>query len=220
MRSQGLTDKIYEQMLDKIIHCTYKPGSEINELKLTEEFGVSRTPVREAVARLEMHGYLKVLPKKGIYVTEVTLDTALQIFQVRLEIEPIALKLAVPYMDIRDLIHFRQIISSTSLSILESFQQDMNMHLYIIEHCGNHYIINMMKQVFQDSTRVAIYTGQDKVKIHTAMGEHLEILNHLIDNAPVDETAMLMRRHIESCRTAALNYFSSDAYLSNHEKLV
>ncbi len=217
---QDLKNAVYEDLLQKIIYCEYPPGTELNELRLTESYGVSRTPVREAVARLEMQGYLKVLPKKGIYVTNITLETALQIFQARLEIEPIALTMAIPYLDIRDLMRFKQKLLNEKQSVFQAYQEDMAMHQYFIAHCGNHYIINMMKQLFLDNTRVVIATGQDKLKIHTAADEHIAILDHLMHNGSPKKAAELMRTHIESCRAAALEYFSSPAYLEHHSQLL
>ncbi len=219
-RKKDLKNFVYEDLLDKIIHCIYPPGTELNELMLTQAYNISRTPIREAVARLEVQGYLKVLPKKGIYVTDVTLDTVLQIFQARLEIEPIALMMAIPYLDIRDLIRFKQELSVESDSVFDSYQKDMEMHLYFIRHCHNHYIIDMMQQLFLDNTRTVIMTGQNKIKIHTAADEHIAILNHLIQNGSPSMAAELLRNHIESCRTAALEYFSSDVYLKHHDRLL
>ena len=85
----SLKRKIYLDLKQRLIQCVYPPGSELNELLLTAEYGVSRTPIREAVSQLELEGYLKVLPKKGIYIPDVSIDKVLQIFQTRLEVQEI-----------------------------------------------------------------------------------------------------------------------------------
>ena len=77
-------------------HQEYPPGSLLNEAQLSIELGVSRTPIREALNRIEHEGFIKILPKKGILVTEVSLNDVLHIFGARLEIEPIALRMAGP----------------------------------------------------------------------------------------------------------------------------
>ena len=72
---------LYQALKERLINCIYPPGSLLNEMQLAEEFSVSRTPVREAIGRLEMDGYVRVLPKKGIYVTDISLNDVHQIFQ-------------------------------------------------------------------------------------------------------------------------------------------
>lgn len=219
-KGKGLKTFIYTDLRDKLIRCIYKPGTELNELQLTQTYGVSRTPIREAVALLEKDGYLKVLPKRGIYVTDITLGSVLQIFQARIEIEPLTLKMAVPYLKVGDLMRIKQELNNGDIPVNTAYQHDMDMHLYIMRHCGNSYIINMMEKVFRDNIRCIIATGQNEVKVHAAAKEHAEILDSLIRGDDPDTSAQYLRKHIETCRASALAYFSSPKYLKNHKELV
>src|SRR5699024_10105098 len=92
--------------------------------------------------------------------------------------------------------------------IQNSFRLDTAMHLFIIEHCGNRYIIDMMRRVFEDNTRIIISSKQNQIQIHDAKQEHLDILD-LLYRDQYEEAAARMRSHIESCRKAALDYFCS-----------
>jgi len=83
-----LKNYAYNIMKEHLINCTYAPGSILNEAHLTAGLKLSRTPVREAVSRLESEGFVKVIPKKGIYVTDILLSDVLQIYQIRMEFEP------------------------------------------------------------------------------------------------------------------------------------
>ena len=89
-----LKNYAYNIMKEHLINCTYAPGSILNEAHLTAGLKLSRTPVREAVSRLESEGFVKVIPKKGIYVTDILLSDVLQIYQIRMEFEPTILRLA------------------------------------------------------------------------------------------------------------------------------
>ena len=208
----SLKRKIYLDLKQKLIQCVYPPGSELNELLLTAEYGVSRTPIREAVSQLELEGYLKVLPKKGIYIPDVTIDKVLQIFQTRLEVEPVTLRMAVPYLNVEELIEFRRRFQEPEPDLLKAQQLDTEMHLYLIDRCGNYYLTEMMHRLFDDNTRVVIATGQTKTKIHNAAVEHTEILDSLITHQDPEYSAQLLRKHIGTCRSEALKYFSSDQY--------
>lgn len=199
---------IYSSLKQKLIHCEYAPGSILNEAMLTDEFKVSRTPIREAIGRLELQGYVKVLPKKGIYVTDVTLDDVLQIFQTRIEIEPLTLRMAYPYLDFHKLIEFRKKFGEEPKDINRAYALDRDMHLYIINCCRNRYLIDMMNKLFDDNTRTIIATKQNESKIHNATMEHIGILDSLIYQKSPDTSAMLMQEHIKACRDAALKFFS------------
>ena len=210
-KNKGLKEIAYQELLKKIIYCEYAPGEILNESKIAEDFNLSRTPVREAVSRLQMDGYVKVLPKKGIRVSDVTLDDALQIFQARIEIEPLTLKMAIPYISTEELLDFKNQFEHSS-DIPSSTDLDTKMHLYLIDRCQNLYLIDVMHKVFQDNTRVVIATKQNEAKIHDAKEEHLQILNSLINKDDPNYCAELMRKHILTCRKAALNYFTSSNF--------
>lgn len=146
------------------------------------------------------------MPKKGIYVTDVTLNDVLQIFQTRLEIEPVTLRMAGPVLPQEELINFRDSFWREEHEQCSGFRLDTAMHLFIIEHCGNRFIIDMMRKVFDENTRVIISTKQNETKIHDARLEHLEILDLLIkkDFASAQKS---IYAHITNCRRAALDYF-------------
>lgn len=94
------------------------------------------------------------------------------------------------------------------------------MHLFIIEHCGNKYIIDMMQRVFEENTRIIISSKQNQAHIHDAKHEHMEILNLLI-NDKYAEAEAAMRTHIEECRRAALDYFlNNQVYTSSTKQLI
>lgn len=202
----GLKEHTYQTLKERLIDCVYEPGSMLNEAQLAAEFGLSRTPIREAISRLEMEGFVKTLPKKGIYVTSLTFLDVIQVFQTRLEIEPIALRLAAHRLPKDELLSFCQRFEEPVVDIQNSFRLDTAMHLFIIENCGNRYIINMMRRVFEDNTRIIISSKQNQAQIHDAKQEHLDIL-HLLYQEQYEQAEAKMRTHIESCRKAAMDYF-------------
>lgn len=211
-KGKDLKKSTYQDLKEKLINCIYPPGSMLNEVQLAAEYGLSRTPIREAVSRLEMDGYVKIMPKKGIYVTDISLNDVMQIFQARIEIEPIALRMSAPYLNIDELMMFRNKFEQDEPDISNAFRLDTAMHLFLIEHCGNSYIIEMMRKLFDDNTKVVIASKQNQVKIHDAKCEHLEILDSLIAGSDIEKTAHLMKTHIETCRRSALDYFYSLEY--------
>lgn len=206
--NKDLKNHTYCILKERLVNCIYPPGTLLNEAQLATDLGASRTPVREAISRLEMEGFVKIMPKKGIYVTDISLNDVLQIFQTRIEIEPIAVRLAAPHLPREELLAFCGKFKGEAPDIQNGFRLDTAMHLFIIEHCGNRYIIDMMHRIFDENTRVIISSKQNQVQIHDARLEHLDILNSLLDK-DTERAIALMQSHIENCRKAALDYFCS-----------
>ena len=206
--NKDLKNHTYCILKERLVNCIYPPGTLLNEAQLAADLGASRTPVREAISRLEMEGFVKIMPKKGIYVTDIYLNDVLQIFQTRIEIEPIAVRLAAPHLPREELLAFCGKFKGEAPDIQNGFRLDTAMHLFIIEHCGNRYIIDMMHRIFDENTRVIISSKQNQVQIHDARLEHLDILNSLLDK-DTERAIALMQSHIENCRKAALDYFCS-----------
>lgn len=205
---KNLKLQAYSILKEKIVSCKYRPGSMLNEAQLAAELGFSRTPIREAISILEMDGFLHIVPKKGILVTDILLSDIVQIFQARMEIEPISLKLAGPNIPQEELLAWKEMFLSDVTSIEHGYQADTAMHLGIIGYCNNAYIIDMMKKVFDKNTRIIICSTQNKAHMQEARKEHLEILDCLLQQ-DFELAAKKMRAHVAVCRNAAMDFFYS-----------
>jgi DNA-binding GntR family transcriptional regulator len=89
-----MNKKIYNLVRERILSMEYKPGKILNEQKLAKEFGVSRTPLREALTKLEWEKLVRVLPRTGSMVTEIEFQKMVNVFQIRFELEDLAGRLA------------------------------------------------------------------------------------------------------------------------------
>lgn len=85
---------IYATMKERILFLEYPPGMILNEKALTEEFRVSRTPLREVLSRLEWERMVRILPRTGSLVTELEFEKMIHAYQVRMEIEALACRFA------------------------------------------------------------------------------------------------------------------------------
>jgi len=204
----NLKNIAYTTLKERLINCEYEPGSVLKEADLAQELGISRTPVREAISLLEAEEYLIIAPKKGIFVTDISLNDVIQIFQVRMEIEPITLKMAGPNLPIDELVKWRTKFENSPTDLKDSYKVDGEMHLFIIEHCNNKYIIDMMNTVFDKNARIVISSKQNLSHVKHAKEEHIEILNSLIKQ-DFNLAAEQMFAHIANCRKASIDYFYS-----------
>jgi DNA-binding GntR family transcriptional regulator len=204
--AQAFKQQAYIELKKRLVNCEYKPGTWINEAALVQELGFSRTPIREALVLIEQEGFVRVIPKKGIFVTQISFNDVKQIFQTRKTIEPIALQLASPWLPREKLLEFRNLFAGKAPDIRVAFRLDTAMHLFIIEHCGNRYIIEMLCKVFEENTRIIISSKQNELMIHDARVEHIEILNLLLAGK-FERAAAAMLSHVQHCEQAAIDFF-------------
>lgn len=85
---------VYQTMRDRLLYLDYKPGQILNEKVLAKEFGVSRSPIKDVLNRLEWEQLVRVIPRTGSMVTEIEFSKVMNIYQVRFEIEAFEARLA------------------------------------------------------------------------------------------------------------------------------
>src|SRR3989441_8289665 len=98
-----LWQRVYEYLREEILSERLQPGTELQEVALSEELGVSRGPIREAIGRLAAEGLVTVRPRRGALVRSLSKDEFLELYQVREALEMMAVRLAVPKLQASDL---------------------------------------------------------------------------------------------------------------------
>ena len=89
-----LRDLVLEALREAILNGTLKPRERLMEIQLAEELGVSRTPVREALRKLELEGFIVMVPRKGAYVADLSIKDIADVFEIRIALEGLAAALA------------------------------------------------------------------------------------------------------------------------------
>ncbi|MGZ4107769.1 MAG: GntR family transcriptional regulator [Tumebacillaceae bacterium] len=92
-------DKVYKYLKSAILIGEFKAGERLIERELADKLSVSRTPIREALLRLESQGFVKTLPRKGVVVNEISEEEIMEIFTITSALEVLAVKLAVQKMN-------------------------------------------------------------------------------------------------------------------------
>lgn len=94
---------VYEALRKDIINAKLKPGQKIVMSEVAQEFGLSDIPVREAIRRLESDGYVHFTPHVGAIVSELDREKIVELYLIRIELESLATRLAVPHIQARDI---------------------------------------------------------------------------------------------------------------------
>ena len=145
--------EIADKVRRMIVERKFFPGQRINEVHLAAELGVSRTPLREALSALVVEGALKAVPRKGFFVTPLSVEELENIYPIRAILDPEALRLA----GIPSETGFKKLESikdkmATATSPERVIDLDNNFHLELLAGCPNSALIEIIKQ-FMNRTR-------------------------------------------------------------------
>jgi DNA-binding GntR family transcriptional regulator len=144
--------RVVSLLREAILSGTVKGGDQIVEAKLAQQFGVGQGLVREALIELEHHGFVQRTPFSGTTVTTLTLEDAQQIFEVRIELEPLAFSLAATRASKRDIASLSELVEKTKLEAkaedLEGFfESHLNFRKKVWELSGNRYVQQALERV-------------------------------------------------------------------------
>lgn len=220
-RESSLTDQAYATLRREIITCQLPPDSDVSELELAERLGTSKTPIREALARLSMDGLLEIFPRRGYRIRPVTIKDINDLFAVRSALEQTAASLAARNMTEEDFDLLDE-LARTSYSVQEENSIDYfidanrQFHIAIATGSRNPRLISLIINHLEESERF-FYIGVRQRDINTETNqEHTQIVDVLRSRDP-GSSGKIMAKHIESTRAgltaAILNDHSSSVIL-------
>jgi DNA-binding GntR family transcriptional regulator len=204
----SLRQQVHSLLRDGILSGRYIAGSMLSENKLAEELRVSRTPVREAFRELAADGLVRILPKRGVMVTEMTIQDVANLYQLREALECFAARFAAEHMSdvqrdgfLAD--HAQTVEHLRSNSLHDAYEWSIRMHGRIYAMTRNVRLTEMMDQFSDQVRRLGMMTmrhGRSAQSIH----EHGLIIDALIQ-ADADRAERLMRDHIRGDRDVVLH---------------
>lgn len=196
----------YETIRDKIINGQLKPGQSITEEWLSKALNMSRTPVREALIRLQADDLVRIINNKGAMVAEITPRDIAEIFQLRVLVEPYAANICTEFIDNGELEKLKfnlKILQQSELSqtALEemgtSLYEVHDLHSLIIQSAGNRRLIKLLNTLQSQILWTLNLERRIPGRIERSLKEHLNIIEALLDGDG-DRAEKCMREHLES----------------------
>lgn len=198
-----LNEDVYASLKHSILSLSLQPGDVLSEREIAGRMSVSRTPVREALQRLERDGLVKRYPRRGMVVTELLLRDIVEAFQIREFIEPPAAAIAAQAADLERLGEVEAIFARLDPSTpgREAFalhnEADARLHALVVEATGNTCLVAFMSNL-SDICQRARSLGTP-ARFQDSIAEHKLILDALRRaDAPAAELAM--RAHLLAAR--------------------
>lgn len=205
---RSLGDIVYEALRDAIINQFLKPGERLMENELAEEMGVSRTPVREAIRKLEIEGYVVMLPRKGAYVAGLSIRDINNLFEIRSTLETLAAELAVLRATQEEIEEMERNLVMEAChyeagDILNTIEVDIKFHELIYKASKNNRLQNMLKDLRDQVQRFRTTTLAVPGRMRFALDEHRRIVEAIAERN-VQEVKIASREHIDSAENALL----------------
>lgn len=197
------SDYVYQRLKDLISAGEYSPGKVLTEQTLAGELGVSRTPIREAIRRLEADGWVSTIPGRGALVRSLSVQDLDEIFVVREELEALALRLAMPNIPSSELETIEMEMASMSAKLEQDefrAQKDLateleKFHTLLIRYCANRLLARQLRSLSELVHRLRVRSLAAPGRPLKSVGEHMEIAAHMRDgNAEAAEECL--RKHL------------------------
>ncbi|MGL4914601.1 MAG: GntR family transcriptional regulator [Romboutsia sp.] len=196
-----LRDVVFENLREAILEGKLKPGQRLMEVQLAEQLGVSRTPVREAIRKLELEGLVIMLPRKGAYVANMSLKDILDVLEIRASLEGLAASLAAERISAEDIKKLENIAkefekSADSSDVEELLKKDVEFHECIFKATNNKRLHQLINSLWEQVYRFRVTYISDYDSSVNIISEHKLILE-AIKKGDTDMAKKYAREHIE-----------------------
>lgn len=186
---QPLCEVVCESLRDAIRKGILKPGQRIMEIKLAEELGVSRTPVREAIRKLELEGYVVMMPRRGTYVADMSIRDINEIFEIRTALESLSNGLAAEHITEDELEHLQRLLVVIGGYIKEYedgpdreaamdkiVKTDIEFHDLLYHAARNNRLVGIISNLRDQLTRFRTLSMSYPGRLEATLDEHREIV--------------------------------------------
>lgn len=201
-RSPSFREQAYRNIKEIVLH-QLAAGQPLIVEELVTQFGISRTPVREALLALEQEGLIECLPSKGTFVIDPSPEEVEQVFQVREVLEPLAVKLAVPRVPDHELERVRVLFDSVRDAIENGdfdpyFESDTRFHELIAPNAGNQVLKEIIDNLNERVYRIRVRARRRSTShLIRSFEEHCLVLDALTKR-DASRAERLMREHIRN----------------------
>ncbi|WP_394524893.1 GntR family transcriptional regulator [Lacrimispora sp. JR3] len=197
-----LRDVVFNTLRQAILKGELAPGERLMEIQLAERLGVSRTPIREAIRKLELEGLVLMIPRKGAEVAKISEKSLRDVLEVRRSLEELAIELACVRMlpdEVEELERRQEdfkeaVLNGTPMEIAET---DEAYHDVIYKGTCNDRLVQMINNLREQMYRYRLEYIKDEDKRHILLLEHDNILE-AVRKRQVEDAKEAMREHIDN----------------------
>ena len=202
-KRKPLRIEVYDFLKSSIIEGKLKPGEKLNEIDLGQQLGISRTPIRETLLRLENEGFVSIDPGRGAIVARHSREDLEEIYPIVAVLEGLAAGLATPYLTRSDLTKMHKYNQQMKETSQASRYMELNtlFHKTFLENCHNYRLLGALSNLKDQIFRFRVFSLSMPNRIAESVVEHDSILKAFEQkNAKLAEE--LIRNHVMKGKTA------------------
>lgn len=207
---ENLRSVAYSSIKENIINCTYAPGTFLDTAYIVQELGMSRTPVREAITKLEQEGLVQIVSQKGVLIQNVTLKNIRDVYTTREMIEPQMILMygkEIPKEDLEDCLEKLK-KDMEPLSLKEVVELDDLLHKVIMYASDNAFIISLFHNLCDQNRRIQYMTRSLTDRRKKNQDGHIAILELMLQDK-FEEASEMMKEHLKTSMEDAFKYMMS-----------
>lgn len=192
--------QVLDRLRDAILQGYFPAGSQLNQVHVAAQFGVSRGPVRAAINKLEQEGLVRNVPHRGTFVAPLDKKTVSDLYNVRSALEGYAVRLAVERCTPEDILKLSQLVEETQDAARrgdtqEVIRLDFIIHTFFMELSGNSFLIQTWSTIKIHVQRVLNFRHRSYPNIQEIADLHVPFIE-LMKSKNADEAARTMEAHI------------------------
>ena len=203
-----VADLVYERLREQILAGKLEPGARLRQVELAEEFEISQTPVREALARLASDGLVALRPRRGAEVVALSPREVEEVYELRALIEPYAVERAAEVASDEQLATIRELAEvPEGLSPRELFDRNRRFHRSLCEGAGNGRLLQVIDGLWSSVTAVRMfdaYAVRGGAEVAATMADEHRAIADAVAKRDGATAAELARRHITAARRELL----------------
>ncbi len=209
-----LRDVVFYTLRQSILTGELKPGERLMEIHLADKLGVSRTPVREAIRRLELEGLVTMFPRRGAEVAQITEKSMSDVLEVRRTLDALCAELACDRISQEELSALKQACERFEQSVSthdtkKIAQADVALHDIIVQATGNQRLIQLVNNLSEQMYRYRFEYIKDSSQHETLIREHRIIYQSIVDKDR-DTAASAAKTHIDNQKKAIIRQIRLD----------
>ncbi|MBQ4649116.1 MAG: GntR family transcriptional regulator [Firmicutes bacterium] len=217
-----LREIVYEELKRQILIGEIAPGTRMMEVELADDMGVSRTPVREAIRKLEKEGLVTIEPRRGAYASDISIKDIEDVLEVRQDLEGMAAALAAIKATDEQKEELRKVTEDyktavESGDVKEMIRHDEAFHKLIVRCSDNKTLIQLVSQVQELALRFRYIYYDDFTRFGSQPMEHKEIIDAII-SGDANKARHAADEHIMHLKKFVINEGES-VFHGNHQEI-
>ncbi len=196
-----LADKVYDELIDAIMRREIGYDDRLVQEKLADEMDISRTPIREALMRLEQEGVLEVSNRGGFRLYRMSDREVRELYQARAAIEGQGARILAVRKSAADIVWLRGIVEREEdledRSARGYFEANRNIHRAFVERAGNRFLLEIFDMIWAKAMAFPLFAAIENVDLARSLGEHMDLVR-VIERGDRTEALETFTRHIQN----------------------